>query len=209
MSTPIIQTGIIPTDFKKLDALLGGGLRRGTLTVVGGRPGMGKTSFVSAVKLNIYPTSTPKLEISGGFYDPKARARLMKCVTEFCRENKGKATLVAVENLDYKTEWEEAGAEFKAIAEEFGVPFVWDLKLPRSLETRRDKRPVLGDFPAVAAQYADVLIGLYRESYYAENDDPHPESGVKAEVIVVKNAFGQTGKLEMIFDGKNRTWKEA
>ena len=36
---------VIPTGIPSLDEMLGGGLRRGSLTVIASRPGMGKTSF--------------------------------------------------------------------------------------------------------------------------------------------------------------------
>lgn len=42
----------IPTGFRELDEVLGGGFQRGELTLIAGRPSMGKTSFLSNVLAN-------------------------------------------------------------------------------------------------------------------------------------------------------------
>lgn len=44
---------VIPTGIPSLDEMLGGGLRRGSLTVIASRPGMGKTSFAMQLAGNI------------------------------------------------------------------------------------------------------------------------------------------------------------
>lgn len=43
----------ISTGYKHFDELMGGGLERGTLTVVAGRPGMGKTAFGLGIARNV------------------------------------------------------------------------------------------------------------------------------------------------------------
>lgn len=43
----------IPTGYTHFDDLMGGGLERGTLTVVAGRPGMGKTAFGLGIARNV------------------------------------------------------------------------------------------------------------------------------------------------------------
>lgn len=43
----------MPTGFEKLDEKLGGGLDKGTLTVVAGRPAMGKTAFALSIARNV------------------------------------------------------------------------------------------------------------------------------------------------------------
>ncbi len=43
----------IPTGYTHFDELMGGGLERGTLTVVAGRPGMGKTAFGLGIARNV------------------------------------------------------------------------------------------------------------------------------------------------------------
>jgi replicative DNA helicase len=43
----------IPTGFTKLDYLIGGGLGKGELIIVAGRPGMGKSAFATNVAMNV------------------------------------------------------------------------------------------------------------------------------------------------------------
>lgn len=61
--------GAIPTGFPRLDALLRGGLRPGTLVLVAARPAMGKTTFGQAVAGNIADLGIPvgliSLEMTG------------------------------------------------------------------------------------------------------------------------------------------------
>ena len=51
-SNPIDQVGI-PTGFDKYDFAIGGGLRRGTVSVIGARPKTGKTLFAENVAIHI------------------------------------------------------------------------------------------------------------------------------------------------------------
>ena len=49
---PTLAAGV-PTGFKDLDQLLGGGLRKGELMIVAARPGMGKTSLLNCIAANV------------------------------------------------------------------------------------------------------------------------------------------------------------
>ena len=60
---PNEPTGI-STGYPELDRLIGGGLKPGKLIIIGGRPGMGKTTFA----LNIAEHVSIELEIPGVFY---------------------------------------------------------------------------------------------------------------------------------------------
>ena len=44
---------VLPTGLHSLDKMLGGGLRRGSLTLIASRPGMGKTSLALQIAGNI------------------------------------------------------------------------------------------------------------------------------------------------------------
>lgn len=50
---------LVPSQFYDLDAMLGGGFRPGQLAIVGGRPAMGKTSFVSMIAVNVAEQQKP------------------------------------------------------------------------------------------------------------------------------------------------------
>lgn len=58
------QTSIVPTPFYDLNSYLGGGLRRGELTIVAARPGVGKTAFAQTVALEIARNKHPVLFFS-------------------------------------------------------------------------------------------------------------------------------------------------
>jgi replicative DNA helicase len=86
----------------------------------------------------------------------------------------------------------------KNLARELHVPVIAVSQLNRSLESREDKRPRLGDLRESGAieQDADVVMFIYRHEYY------HPEAietkGI-AEVAVAKHRQGAVGRIEMTF----------
>ena len=85
------------------------------------------------------------------------------------------------------------------------------------MESRDNKRPQLSDLRESGAieQDADVVLFIYREEYYVENDKPDEDSEkyaeweqrlerVKniAEVIIAKQRHGPTGTINMAFHGE-------
>ena len=92
----------------------------------------------------------------------------------------------------------EISRALKTLARELHVPIIAVSQLNRSLETREDKRPRLGDLRESGAieQDADVVMFIYRHEYY------HPEAqetrGI-AEVNVAKHRAGAIGPVDMTF----------
>ena len=86
----------------------------------------------------------------------------------------------------------------KNLARELNVPILALSQLNRSLESREDKRPRLGDLRESGAieQDSDVVMFIYRDEYY------HPEKveakGI-AEVVIAKHRQGAVGKVDMTF----------
>ena len=202
-----MQETMIPTGFRTLDALLGGGLRPGTLTLVGSRPGMGKTTFIRRIEEQ---TGTPRGMLS--FDRSKGSFPWV-----FEQMSHSPAKIVFIDDLTYY-EGSLAGKArlLRDSAKKLNIAVVAAVKLPRSLEKREDAHPILSDFRAGpfglfgAERYADNVIALYRASYYdplAEWDAPDGASN--AEAIVLKSAGGATGTVRMIFDGKAKIWREA
>lgn len=96
---------------------------------------------------------------------------------------------------------DEISRELKRIAREFDIPVICTSRLPRSLEKRRDCRPILKDLDEVSGglmQDADVILFLYRHAYYGTEDLKDPPG---AEIIVAKNRFGSTANLPFRFEG--------
>ena len=83
----------------------------------------------------------------------------------------------------------------KIMAKELNIPVLCLSQLSRANETRQEKRPMLSDLRESGAieQDADVVIGLYMDSYY--NKDT--ENPALAEAIVLKNRKGRTGTINL------------
>ena len=106
---------------------------------------------------------------------------------------------------------------FKALAKELSVPVTAPSQLPRGVDNRDDKRPVLSDLRESGSieQDADVVMFVYREEYYLKSREP--EAGTadydqwveklervhnRAEVLVEKHRHGPTNKVELFFDDR-------
>jgi replicative DNA helicase len=85
--------------------------------------------------------------------------------------------------------------ELKQIAVDLKVPVIVSSMLPRSVEARSDKRPMLSDLPAGIESPADLAVLLYRDEIYFQDS---PDRGT-IELIIAKNRCSQRGVLRMSF----------
>lgn len=103
----------------------------------------------------------------------------------------------------------------KALAKELNIPIIALSQLSRQVEQRDDKRPQLSDLRESGSieQDADVVLFVFRESYYLERQEPDEadenflawkermeSKAGKAEVIVSKQRHGPIGKVELAFN---------
>ena len=92
----------------------------------------------------------------------------------------------------------DVSRSIKAMARELNVPVIALSQLSRSLELRKDKRPVMADLRDSGAleDDADVIVFIYRDHYY--NRESSPDKSL-AEIIVAKQRNGPTGHLNLRF----------
>ena len=122
-------------------------------------------------------------------------------------------------------ELSEITRNLKQLAKEFDLPVISLSQLSRQVENRDDKRPLLSDLRESGSieQDADVVMFIYRESYYLQRNEPtrgpdetqdsykkkhdawkdrNEEVFNKAELIIAKQRNGPTGKVDLYFDDK-------
>ncbi len=176
-------------------------------------------------KIPLYIDDTPGLNIN----TIRTRARRLK-------RNKGLGLIV----IDYiqlimgtgskRTEGNrvqeisEISRGLKILAKELNLPVIALSQLNRGVEQREDKRPVMSDLRESGSieQDADIVMFVYRENYYLQNEEPQqkpsetPEHLQKrmeewearkratqnvSEVIIGKQRHGPTGTVQLFWNG--------
>lgn len=95
----------------------------------------------------------------------------------------------------------EISRSLKGLAREMECPVIALSQLSRSVETRPDKHPMLSDLRESGAieQDADIVMFLYRESYYAKEEEQQQKPTDQTDVDIAKHRNGATGKVELAF----------
>lgn len=81
----------------------------------------------------------------------------------------------------------ELSLDLKAMAKELDVSVICITQLPRNIDYRNDKRPILEDLRSQGAiiNDSDLILFLYRDSYY----NPSSPTGMTTECIIAKNRY--------------------
>lgn len=103
--------------------------------------------------------------------------------------------------------------QLKDLAKELDCPVLLVQQLSRATEGRSDRRPTLADLrdSGEHEQNADVVLGLYRESYYKNNVIPGSEIDLDLEVLGLKSREGPTAKIRLRYERhlhRFTEWKE-
>ncbi len=180
------------TCFSRLGKTLQEVILPGTLCIVSGRPGMGKTSLLGQISQFVFPNFI--------FLKGKLTVSAIHSAAHTCSQLSG--ILV----LDNDSERMMSGNELKAIAEEHHIPIIISANISRKCEEREDKRPILSDLRSDLAESANIVIAIYRDSYYKCISS---DSDNKSEISILKNANGSLQTIPMTFCFSTRSWKEV
>jgi len=110
-SNPVDQIGI-PTGFSKYDFAIGGGLRRGTVNVIGARPKVGKTLMAENVGIAIAKGGIPVLNLDTEMRKKDHQDRGMAMLSY---ESDNKVTINDVETGQFTDDLKQLGIENKDI----------------------------------------------------------------------------------------------
>ncbi|WP_017306887.1 replicative DNA helicase [Spirulina subsalsa] len=142
------------------------------------------------------------------YIDDSATLSVMQMRSEVRRlqaEKGGKIGLVLVDYLQLMEgggdnrvqEIAKITRSLKGLAREINAPVIALSQLSRSVESRTNKRPMMSDLRESGSieQDADMVIMLYRDSYY----NPDSPDRNLAEVIITKHRNGPTGTIKLLF----------
>jgi replicative DNA helicase len=104
-------------------------------------------------------------------------------------------------NENRQQEVSQISRDLKSLAKEFNCPVLALSQLSRAPEARNPPKPMMSDLRESGSieQDADVVAFIYREDYYAKNDDLPEEKKNVAEIILAKQRNGPTGTIKMAF----------
>lgn len=219
---------VIPTGFQSLDKALGGGFYPGSLNIIAARPAMGKTTFVFQCAAGMAKSTEKKIYIqslemssenierrfpylsnkSGIIMDDSAPIAMTQLCAKLARiPNLGavildRLQLIGPEVCIRKPEvMYRILFELKMLSKEFGIPVICTSPLPRTLERRRNHRPLLRNLNKyVPVQEVDTVLFLFREGYYNWKANQVDHSA--AEICVAKNRYGECTVLPFCWYSK-------
>lgn len=226
----------IATGYDELDHLLGGGLERGAVTVVGARPTFGKTSFAFNVAAGSARRGERTIVGTMGESPGDAAALLQRlwgdhdgagcevvdetsttpgCLGDTLRANASGIDLVVFDGLRTMVEqpfdvwtWSVAAllSQLRTVAEEHGCAVLMPTRLAPFDARRTTLRPTLSDVPAAVASASDTVLLLHQPGRPGIDVPIAPASDV--EVIVAQHRFAPSdGSLTMTYLAGDRRFQ--
>lgn len=228
---------VIPTGIPSLDEMLGGGLHRGSLTVIASRPGMGKTSFAMQLAGNI--TAAGKfvffcsLEVNESFFNRifKKQTGTIPTQETLCFDYHAYADVPYITGkirslakcdavfVDYLQLMHSTKRKDKRVQELIEINR--DLKLmTKSLNVpvvvcAQLSRSAGGKGTSHKPQLADLRPGSIEQDadivifpFRESFNIEDTETNEKAELIVVKNRYGPTGAIPGHWDYERMKFEE-
>lgn len=150
-------------------------------------------------KSQIYLDDTPGITV----HEMKAKLRRLKNVDLVIIDYL--QLMASGRRIDNRVqEISEITRNLKIMAKEINVPVITLSQLSRASEQRTDHRPLLSDLRDSGSieQDADIVLFLYREGYYNNDDSGGEVDKNSGECIVAKNRHGETRSVMLHWQGE-------
>ena len=204
----------ILTGFSQIDGIIKG-LRPGELTVIAGRPGMGKTTLCWSLATNIkeygkkvcvvalnegiigncYPNG---IDVYNYRYPGLPLVKYFKIIYEYTiPEKKYDVILFTALYPANRKDAFDIYSKLKAFAVAKDVAIVIETAVNKSVERLEDRHPDIEHIEhfATIEEYVDNVLIVYRDGYYNADAD-----NSIFEVIVAKNKAGRLGTAVLKFE---------
>ena len=213
---------VIRTSLYEIDEILNSNNGEGKLIALGARPGMGKTTLLldimrSTALINdsdvlmfsldlsreqiierLVKKDTSAEEIKKIHIDESSSPSIDYIESVISNHNNTKAVFLDyIELVSGYNEGNQADilSNLKKICKEKSIHIFYTRQLPRSLEERANKRPILDDIDEITRSAVDAIFALYRSAYYS-GDDPI------TELRALKHPSGELLEIPLTFDKK-------
>ena len=177
-----------------------------------------RTGFLSQVQFDNYQRAAEEVgKLPIEYLDD---ASSLRQITEFIKQDKRTAFWIA-DHLDILpgavAGSQNANSSLSATIEVLRglardhAPGLLLTQMSRACEMRADKRPMMSDIygSGMIEAAAQVIIGLYREDMYEQVPDDQRTQPLPAEVLILKNRNGETGRLHFFFAHSLPKWVDT
>jgi len=157
--------------------------------------GVNSIASINKIFIDDSPVLTPS-EIRSKCRKAQLEQGIGLVIIDYLQLMESKATA----NGSRQQEISEISRGLKVLAKELNVPVIALSQLSRATEARADHKPMLSDLRESGSieQDADIVLFIHRDDYY----DKETENKNKAEIIVAKNRHGETGSIELGWEGQ-------
>ena len=181
------------------------------------------SKYLSKSEWNKIHASKPRIEKMKLFIDDTAGIKLSELVWKAKKLHKNKKLdMIVVDYLQLiivgkslrdnrQNEVSLISRTLKKLARDLNVPIIALSQLSRRVEQRENKMPLMSDLRESGAieQDADIIIFLYRESYYNKEKQQSENSDREiTDVIISKHRNGATGNIKLFFKPSNGVFIE-
>lgn len=186
------------------------GMQPGEVILVGGRPGMGKSSFAKGVALHLVKQgkNIAYCDIDGNnSWEPVEKLNIyrQKCgvsdIRQWLTEKPADALIID----SFQTLMESGLRSVKRLAQDLQIPVIVTANLSKDVETRPDPSPEASDIPygEEILSLVDTVLLLYRRAYY----DPFVDR-TSARCVIAKAVRCSYRVIPLRWDDENHLFTD-